>query len=282
MEQERSPSDSDVLVPLQIKGDLLPLFLVHQAGGYALSYSVLARTFSQERPIYALQARGLDGKQSPLNTIEAMAYSYLKAIRQIIPYGPYLLGGHSLGGLIAFEMASQLEAVGQQVEQVIIIDTHPPLPTPEIEASLDDNAAILCFIVEQIGLHFNEIVSISYEELSTLDEVAQFEYVLQILRQHELIPPDLGRNLIAGLLNVYKANLQASLHYQPQLIKSSISLFKTPSLAKQFPDDPTVAWGKLTSAKVRVSSVNGEHQTLLKEPHVKSLVVAIEELLSYN
>jgi amino acid adenylation domain-containing protein len=282
LEKERSPSDSDVLVPLQTKGDLLPLFLVHQAGGYALSYSVLARTFSQERPIYALQARGLDGKQPPLNTIEAMASSYLKAIRQILPSGPYLLGGHSLGGLIAFEMASQLEAVGEQVEQLIIIDTHPPLPTPEMEASLDDNAAILCFMVEQIGLHFNETVSISYEELSTLDEVAQFEYVLQILRQHELIPPDSGRNLIAGLLNVYKANLQASLCYQPELVKASISLFKTPSLTKQFPDDSTVGWGKLTSAEVRVCCVNGEHQTLLKEPHVKNIAVAIEELLSSN
>ncbi|GAX43744.1 amino acid adenylation domain protein [Tolypothrix sp. NIES-4075] len=282
LEQERSPSDSDLLVPLQIKGDLLPLFLVHQAGGYALSYSVLARTFSQERPIYALQARGLDGKQPPLDSIEAMASSYLKAIRQILPSGPYLLGGHSLGGLIAFEMASQLEATGEQVEQVIIIDTHPPLPTPEIEASLNDNAAILCFIVEQIGLHFNETVSVSYEEISTLNEVAQFEYVLQILRQHELIPPDSGRNLIAGLVNVYKANSQASLHYQPQLIKSSISLFKTPSLAKQFPDDPTVGWGKLTSAKVRVCCVNGEHQTLLKEPYVKSIATAIEELLPSN
>ncbi len=236
LEQERSPSDSDVLVPLQIKGDLLPLFLVHQAGGYALSYSVLARTFNQERPIYALQARGLDGKQPPLDTIEAMAYSYLKAIRQILHSGLYLLGGHSLGGLIAFEMASQLEAAGQQVEQLIIIDTHPPLPTPKIEASLNDNAAILCFIVEQIKLHFNETVSVSYNELSALDEVTKFEYVLQLLRQHELIPPDSKRNLIAGLVNVYKANLQASLRYQPQLIKSSISLFKTASLAKQFPD----------------------------------------------
>ncbi len=282
LEQERSPSDADILVPLQIKGDLLPLFLVHQAGGYALSYSVLARTFSQERPIYALQARGLDGKQPPLNTIEAMASSYLKTIRKILPYGPYLLGGHSLGGLIAFEMASQLEAVGEQVEKLIIIDTHPPLPTPEIEASLNDNAAILCFIVEQIGLHFNEPVSISYEEISTLDEVTQFEYVLQVLRQQELIPPDSGRNLIAGLINVYKANLQASLCYQPQLVKSSIFLFKTPSLAKQFPDDLTVGWGKLTSAEVRVCCVNGEHQTLLKEPHVKSIAAAIEELLSSN
>lgn len=176
-------------------------------------------------------------------------------------------------------MTSQLEAAGERVEQVIIIDTHPPLPTSEIEASLEDDAAILCFIVEQIGLHFNEAVSVSSEELSTLDKVAQFEYVLQLLRQHELIPPDLGRNLIAGLVNVYKANWSASLRYQPKLVKSSISLFKTTTLAEQFPDDATVGWGKLTRAEVRVCCLTGEHQTLLKEPHVKNLTAAIEELL---
>ncbi|MEH1938562.1 MAG: amino acid adenylation domain-containing protein [Nostoc sp.] len=279
LEQERSSSDLDVIVPLQTKGDLPPLFLIHQAGGYALSYSVLAQALGQKRPVYALQAKGLDGKQPPLDTIEAMAASYLNAIREILPFGPYLLGGHSLGGLVAFEIASQLEARGEQVEHLLIIDTHPPLPTPEIEASLEDEAAILCFIVEQIGLHFYKTVSVTYEELSILDKAAQFDYVLQLLQHHELIPPDSGRNLILGLLNVYKANLRASLRYQPQPIKGAISLFKTASLAEQFPDDPTVGWGQLTSDRVRVCCVTGEHQTVLKEPHVRKLVVEIAEML---
>ncbi|MFN6470894.1 MAG: amino acid adenylation domain-containing protein [Nostoc sp. SerVER01] len=280
LEQERSSSDLDVIVPLQTKGYLPPLFLVHQAGGYALSYSILAQALGQERPVYALQAKGLNGKQLPLDTIEAMAASYLKAIREILPFGPYLLGGHSLGGLIAFDMASQLEARGEQVEHLLIIDTHPPLPTPKIEASLEDDAAILCFIVEQIGLHFDKNISVHYEEFSPLDKAAQFNYVLQILQHHELIPADSGRNIIFGLLNVYKANLHASLRYQPQPIKAAISLFKTASLAEQFPDDPTVAWGQLTKDRVRICFVAGEHQTVLKEPHVRKLAAEIAEILS--
>jgi len=279
LEQERSSSDLDVIVPLQTKGDLPPLFLVHQAGGYALSYSVLAQTLGKERPVYALQAKGLDGKQPPLETIEIMATTYLKAMREIQPSGSYLLGGHSLGGLIAFEMASQLEARGEQVDHLLIIDTHPPLFTSEIEASLEDDVAILCFIVEQIGLHFHKTVSVNLEEISTLDKAAQFEYVFQLLQHHELIPPDSGRSIIFGLLNVYKANLRASFRYQPQPIKAAISLFKTASLAEKFPDDPTVAWGQLTKDQVRVCCITGEHQTVLKEPHVRKLIAKIAEIL---
>ncbi|MBD2202784.1 amino acid adenylation domain-containing protein [Calothrix sp. FACHB-1219] len=280
IEQERTTSDLDVLVPLQTKGNLPPLFLMHQAGGYALSYSLLAQTLGQERPVYGLQAHGLDGKQPPLATVEAMAASYIKAIRAIQPSGPYLLGGHSLGGLIAFEITSQLEAMGEQVENLLIIDTHPPLPTLEIETSLEDDAAILCFIVEQIAIHFNTNINISYEELSSRNQAEQFQYVLQILQQSELVPPDSGVNLITGLINVYKANVQASLRYQPQTIKTAISLFKTASLAEQFPDDPTVGWANLTQEQVSVCSLPGEHQTILKNPHLQKLAAEITAVLS--
>jgi amino acid adenylation domain-containing protein len=279
IEQERTTSDLDVLVPLQTKGNLPPLFLVHQAGGYALSYSLLAQNLGQERPIYGLQAQGLDGKQPPLETIEAMAASYIKAIRAIQPSGPYLLGGHSLGGLIAFEMTVQLEAMGEQVENLLIIDTHPPLPTPEIETSLEDDAAILCFMVEQIGIHFNTTIKISSAELSSRNQAEQFQYVLEILQQAEVIPPDAGQNLISGLINVYKTNVQASLRYQPQTIQAAISLFKTASLAEQFPDDPTLGWGELTQAQVRVCCLSGEHQTILKYPHLEKLVAEITAVL---
>jgi amino acid adenylation domain-containing protein len=280
LERDYKPSDSDVLVPLQTKGDRLPLFLVHQAGGYGLSYSVLADVLGKEQPLYALQSRGLDGKQQPLNTVEAMASTYIKAIREILPYGPYLLGGHSFGGLVAFEMASQLEAAGERVEHLFIIDIHSPLPEPEVEAALDDHAALLGFMIEQIGLYFNKTVSVSYEELSVLDEAERFEHVLQLLRRHEIVPPNSRKNLIVGLLNVYKANVRASLRYQPKPIKSSLSVFKTTALAERFLlEDPTVGWRELTSGQVRFCTVSGEHQSLLKEPHVKELSAAIEEVL---
>ncbi|MEB3145626.1 MAG: alpha/beta fold hydrolase, partial [Cylindrospermopsis raciborskii 1523720] len=278
-DHQKASNHSDILIPLQTQGDLLPLFLVHQAGGYGLSYSVLAEKLAvgmgKKLPIYAIQSPGLDGKQSPLESIEEMANTYINTIREIQPHGPYLLGGHSLGGLIAFAMASQLEAMGEQIERVLIIDTHPPMPTDETIASLEDNAGIICFMVEQIALHFNKSVTIDYQTLSSLDQDSQLDYVARTLQTHNLIPPNSGNSLIAGLIKVYKANLRASLVYKPSLIKSNITLFKTPSLAAKFPNDQTVGWQKLSCEKVQVCCIMGEHQTMLREPEVENLVTEI-------
>lgn len=278
-DHQKASNHSDILIPLQTQGDLLPLFLVHQAGGYGLSYSVLAEKLAvgmgKKLPIYAIQSPGLDGKQSPLESIEEMANTYIHTIREIQPHGPYLLGGHSLGGLIAFAMASQLEAMGEQIERVLIIDTHPPMPTDETIASLEDNAGIICFMVEQIALFFNKNVTINYQTISSLDQDSQLDYVAQTLEQHNLIPPNSGNSLIARLIKVYKANLRASVVYQPPVNRSNITLFITPSLAAKFPNDPTVGWQKLTTQKVQVCRVMGEHQTMLKEPEVENLVTEI-------
>ncbi len=279
LEGDRKSNHSELLIPLQIKENKPPLFLIHQHGGYALSYSVLAHNLGKEQPLYALQARGLDGKQQPLDSIPAMASTYLKVIQDILPNGPYLVGGHSFGGLVAFEIASQLEAIGKPVEHLLIIDTHPPLATTELEASLDDNAALLTFFVEQICLHVNEDINISYEYLSSLEEAEQLEYVLQLLRTHQLIPPDVGNNFVTGFLNVYKTNSRAIVRYQPQPIQSSISIFKTRALTELFPEDPTVGWGKLTNTKVRIYPVIGGHQSILKEPDVKNLAETIQQVL---
>ncbi|PNK21304.1 amino acid adenylation domain-containing protein [Cylindrospermopsis raciborskii] len=278
-DHQKASNHSDILIPLQTQGDLLPLFLVHQAGGYGLSYSVIAEKLAvgmgKKLPIYAIQSPGLDGKQSPLESIEEMANTYINTIREIQPHGPYLLGGHSLGGLIAFAMASQLEAMGEQIERVLIIDTHPPMPTDETIASLEDNAGIICFMVEQIALFFNKNVTINYQTISSLDQDSQLDYVAQTLEQHNLIPPNSGNSLIARLIKVYKANLRASVVYQPPVNRSNITLFITPSLAAKFPNDPTVGWQKLTTQKVQVCRVMGEHQTMLKEPEVENLVTEI-------
>ncbi len=282
LEREYEANDSQLLIPLQSKGDRPPLFLVHQHGGYGLSYSVLAQTLGKEQPLYALQARGLDGKQQPLNSIEAMASTYLAIIREIRPQGPYYLGDHVFGGLVAFEMASQLEASGEIVENLLIIDTHPPLSTGELELSLTDDTGLLNFFVEQIGLYMNETINVSLEELSTLESAEQLEYVLEVLRKHELIPPNAGKNLLTGFMNVYKANSQAILGYQFQPIKSSVSLFKTQGLTAQFPNDPTVGWEKLAHRKVNIYPVIGDHQSILKQPDVHHLAEAIKKVLMNN
>ncbi|MDR9897010.1 amino acid adenylation domain-containing protein [Aetokthonos hydrillicola Thurmond2011] len=275
LENYRDSSDHDILIPLQIKGNKTPLFLVHPAGGYGLIYSFLANKLDQNQPVYALQSQGLDGKQQPLSSIKSMASAYIKVMREIQPFGSYLIGGYSLGGLIAFEIASQLESVGESVQNLLIIDTHPP----DREIIVEDEILSLIIFVTEVGLHFNVKIELDYEEIAVLNEAERLEHVLQIFQHHQLVPPNSGRNLVSGAINVHKANSQASLGYQPKPINTPISLFKTEGLAQKFPNNPTLGWEELTSKQVYVRTVKGIHEELLREPSVTELGAAIQEIL---
>ena len=103
------------LVAIQPHGSKPPLYCIHAAGANVLIYRPLSRHLGMDQPVYALQARGLDGQQQPFLHVEDMAAHYIREVRAFQPEGPYDLLGASFGGLVIFEMAHQLRAQGQQV-----------------------------------------------------------------------------------------------------------------------------------------------------------------------
>jgi len=111
------------LVPIRAKGKKMPLYLIHGAGLNVLLYQSLGNHLDPDRPIYAMQAKGLDGKSEISTSIEEMANDYVTEIRKNQPEGPYAIFGFSLGGFIAFEMARQLLEQGQKVAFLGVIDT---------------------------------------------------------------------------------------------------------------------------------------------------------------
>lgn len=113
------------LVVIQAGGSNPPFFCVHDVGGGVLGFRDLARRLGPEQPVYGLQAQGLDGKRPCHRRVEEMAAHYLSEIRSVQPEGPYYLGGLSFGGAVAFEMAQQLRAQGQEVGLVALFDTFP-------------------------------------------------------------------------------------------------------------------------------------------------------------
>ena len=117
------------LVPLRVSGGRRPFFLIPGGGGghsEFIIYDGLAHRLDAEQPVYMLAARGLDNGQVPHTKVEEMADDYLNEIRGFQPEGPYLLGGECIGGAVAFEMARQLEAKGQEVGLLVLLDTPYP------------------------------------------------------------------------------------------------------------------------------------------------------------
>ena len=132
--QRKAPSSSVSTVPRSLVeitrgGNRPPLFCVHGAGGNVLNFRDLSWGLHHDQPFFALQARGVDGTTSPHRSIEEMARAYVEEIRALRPHGPYLLAGYSGGGVVAFEMAQQLKALGEEVPLLVFFDTyHPQMP----------------------------------------------------------------------------------------------------------------------------------------------------------
>ncbi|MER5965975.1 amino acid adenylation domain-containing protein [Streptomyces sp. NPDC002057] len=114
-----------VLLPLREEGSRPPLFCVHPAAGIAWSYAGLTGPLGADQPLYGLQARGLDGSRVLPGSIAEMAADYVTQIRTVQPAGPYHLLGWSFGGIVAHEMAVQLQRAGEEVGLLAVLDAIP-------------------------------------------------------------------------------------------------------------------------------------------------------------
>ncbi|UQA59462.1 non-ribosomal peptide synthetase/type I polyketide synthase [Polyangium aurulentum] len=115
--------ESRLVVALRRGEGTRQLFLIQPIGGTVFTYLPLARGLDPSVDVYGIRACGLEPGEPVLRTVEEMAARYIEAMRTIDPEGPYLLGGHSAGGVIAFEMARQLRAGGEEVDLVALLDT---------------------------------------------------------------------------------------------------------------------------------------------------------------
>jgi len=114
----------DSLVAIKPHGQKMPLYIVHGAGLNVLFFNTLAKNMDPEQPVYGLQAKGLNGIDEPLEKIEDMAAYYISEIVKQNPKGPFALAGFSFGGIIAYEMAKQLKAMGKDVKMLAMFDTY--------------------------------------------------------------------------------------------------------------------------------------------------------------
>src|SRR5690349_8644533 len=142
--RQEDAGSASTMVPLQPLGAQPPFFCVPGAGGTVLYLNELAHHLGQDQPFYAFQAQGLDGRSAPYTSVPQIADHYIQAMRTIQPQGPYVLGGHSFGGRVAFEMARVLERMGQHVQHLVLLDCAAPRPE-EPGYTWDDTSLLIAF-----------------------------------------------------------------------------------------------------------------------------------------
>ena len=128
------PKAWSTLVPIQPNGSRTPLFCVHAVGGDVIFYEQLARALGSNQPFYAFQSPLVSQTDIRQTSIEELASTYVKAMQSFFPQGPYLIGGASFGGLVAFEMARQLYAQGAEPRLLVLFDTAIPGNEQRVDA----------------------------------------------------------------------------------------------------------------------------------------------------
>ena len=258
-----------------------PLFLVHPGGGTLLNYVHLIRHLPSELAVHGLQARGLDGRLEPHDTLEGMAADYLVEMRRAQPEGPYLLAGHSMGGVIAFEIARQLSGRNERVSFLGLLDSVAPL-TPREPAPSDErreDARRLAAMTDTVARFIGEAVDVSYETLCELSPDEQIERVVNALRRTRALPPGQEDKLIRNLLKVSKAHLRAQRSYRAAPAAVPITLFRVaeaqpadyPSARPDLLAQDALGWDSLTTHSVRVVRTPGNHVTMLDAAHAEGL-----------
>jgi thioesterase domain-containing protein/aryl carrier-like protein len=189
-----TPDAVGVLLPIRVSGGKPPLFCVHPAVGASWCYMPLARHVPGDIPLYGLQSPALDGTGDVPGSVRELAGICVRQIRAVQPAGPYHLLGHSSGGNLAHEIAVQLQAAGQQVAALILMDAYPfgraPGPQDLPEAGSDDpgdpgdpgaeTARIADLIHREAGQVFEGISEKEYRRLARITRATA-----AITRQHE-------------------------------------------------------------------------------------------------
>lgn len=262
------------LVEIQAGGTKPPLFCLHAAGGEVLSYMGLARHLGADQPLYGLQPFEIHALKEAGPSLVEMAAHYIKAIREIQPEAPYHLCGWSMGGVIAFEMARQLEEQGDEVAFLGLIDSYLPL----IVENLDERILLTQFINDLVG-GTDTTLAQGYAEMPEVSPELQLEYLLQEVQRANILPRDVDLAYIKSLFSTFKKNRMAFSQYPIRSYGGRASLFQASMFSQGEQIEITHGWHRFVAHIETTHTLPGDHYSILRDPHVELLARRIQSSL---
>ncbi len=280
-----SPPTRGALVPIQPAGPRPPFFCAAPVLGTVFPYYELAHAMRSDRPFYGLQpVLGLDDRRSAW-TIECIAARYVEAIRQVQATGPYYLGGWSFGGLVAFEMAQQLQSTGDSVAMLVILDT----PAPGLQHYLHAHQSLNVFAQTVLGGVWEYLRD--YEYLVAESKAPRVRRVLGIGKSFleraaiaRVVPAE-SRLLmyhlptIREMVQLFIKGLTATLRYRPSIYSGSVTLLRTNAHGAEGDHTALLGWDTVSSQAVQVRQIPGTHLTLLRQPHLQPVAQVLQAVI---
>jgi amino acid adenylation domain-containing protein len=292
-----APSIWPSLVPLQSGGSRPPFFCVHTINGDVFPYRALASHVGSDQPFYAVRARGMDGLQEPHPSLQAAAADYIREIKQVQPQGPYYFGGFSCGANIAFEMAQQLQARGDEVGLVALFDS-PPVNSDYYNLRWEFSFCVrwVRAFPGRLGRFLRkdregrfDVIRRKWHKLATKSGIVQEDRSKSLHDRADLFAMQFGEYLFGdpGLIPAHHERVIAALYhslleYEPREYPGRLTLFRAAQQPLDCSHDPLMGWARLSPAGIDVQTVPGDHSSILAEPAVRHLAQALVSALAHS
>ncbi|MFB7917448.1 amino acid adenylation domain-containing protein [Streptomyces sp. NPDC056061] len=248
-----------------------PVFFAHPAGSEVVCYMPFAGLVGGDRPLYALASPPPVDGVLPFAGFGERAAAYADLIREVQPQGPYTLAGWCYGGANAFAVAGELEKDGAEVS-VVMMDAHAPAVVPA--GSEPDRADIVEAVAANLQWDYGDRLRTA-DELRALTPEEHLDYLLELARASDYLPPDAGREQIGQVLDLWLANLRLLWNFRPTPLKGRVTLLR----AAEEEHDLAASWRELTGQRVDVRTVPGNHYTMMRHPHVAKLAEVLDEVV---
>ncbi len=264
------PVEYDPIVPLQTTGGKTPLFCIHPGVGEVLVFVNLANYFVNDRPFFALRARGFNEGETPFSSLDELVDTYVAAIRRRQPHGPYAIAGYSYGGAVVLPIAQRLEALGERVAFIGSIDAPPVIKHPRGKVDAIESAVMLAFFLSLIDREQMEHLPDSLRTtLSPDEDPCEPIFALAPKRRLAELGLDFQRfkawsTLALGLSDIGHV-------HEPSGTVEAVSIFYADPLwgtKADYLERELKRWDLFARGANRYIEVGGEHHTMLDVRHV--------------
>ena len=267
------------LVPIKPEGNKPPLYIIHGSGLTVLVFHALAKGLDADQPVYGLQARGLNGVDEPFDTMEDIAAYYISEILEQNPDGPYNLAGYSFGGIVGFEMAKQLEAMGKEVNMLAIFDTYA-----DNSAHFDD---WLLKMSKKFRRQFPKFKFIMQSFRKNPGQTISYQFnLIKNKFNHLLVPTGLVERQLdedEHLEFSDKINRKHDIAFEKYKMKpynGTIDLFRVKSRMYYLDDPIYLGWKPFALQGLNIHEISGDHKTFLLSPNVQELAGLLRGILN--
>jgi thioesterase domain-containing protein len=280
-DSDRAESTAPGILAFCQEGDGVPLFFLpgwRGRDGMAVDPYYprhLAKSLGNRRPFYVVTA-SIPSLEAPAGSVEEVARKSLEAMRRVRPHGPYVLAGHCLGAVVAFEAAQQLIAEGETVPQLLLFDAVTP-GYPKMVANWSKYAAELSRLVRH--LDWREVWSHA-DSLARLLNQRVVGILRRAMHRRDQFRPrlDSGTSANARMLNNRRSI--ALWQYTPRGCPVPIVHF----IAADQPvsmvlDDPRYGWRDFARSGIEIQSVPGDHDSMFSPENARGLAKRIPAYL---